>query len=236
MAPSKKKKNDAVSSDWKKSEDLPVGWMLRVTSGEIFGGKQKTKNSPRTYTYIRSPNGRTFFGRKQALQFMLERGHSTAEVEKMREGLVHEGWNDHQLLPKGWKVRGKRQEARAEFLTEEAEVINNEKNAIKFIRANCSAETQENFKTFVENNTKKRRLSNYDFHDDKSLPKGWKSRGDIKLGKPGAGFYLLSPTNEQFAARRVALRFATENNFAIFHTFFYQTILSVVTFFAWLIN
>ena len=198
----KRKGGDNVSSDWKNSEDLPAGWMLRVTTKSgASGHAEKEKKGPRTYTYIRAPNGRPFFGRKQALQFMLERGYNTAEVDIMRRGLVHEGWNDHTLLPKGWKVRGH------DFLTEQAEVIKNENNAITFIKSNYPDDAQEKFKAFVENNTKKRQMSHYKFHADKSLPTGWKSRGDVKIGKPGTGFYLLSPTNEQFAARRLALRF-----------------------------
>ena len=116
-----------MSSDWKASQDLPPGWMLRLTSGGKDGGAETKK---RTYTYIRDPKGRTFFGRKQALQFMLERGYNTAEVELMRGGLLHEGWSDHHLLPKGWKMRG--QGATVNFLTEQAEVIKTENNAIKF--------------------------------------------------------------------------------------------------------
>ena len=209
-----KKKDNAVSNDWKTSEDLPAGWMLRVTTGEKAGPTEKRKRGSRTYTYIRDPNGRPFFGRKQALQFMLERGYSTAEVEMMRKGLIHEGWTDHHLLPKGWKVRG--QGPTVDFLTEQAEVIKNEKNAITFIKANYSLDTQEKFKTFMENNkNKKRRISNIEFQDDKSLPKGWKSKGNVRLGKPGTAFYILSPTDEQFSARRVALRFARENIFAL---------------------
>ena len=206
VAGQKKRMNGvAVSSDWKTSEDLPAGWMLRVTTGESAGQTEKKKRGPRTYTYIRDPKCRTFFGRKQALQFMLERGYNTAEVEMMREGLLHEGWSDHHLLPEGWKMRGHRQTI--DFLTEQAEVIKGENNAIKFIKSNYTLDTQKKFSTFVENNTKRRRISNYDFQDDKSLPKGWKSRGNVNVGKPGVGFYLLSPTNEQFPARRVALRF-----------------------------
>ena len=202
MVTGKKKKEDGVSSDWKASQDLPPGWMLRLTSGGKAGGAETKK---RTYTYIRDPKGRTFFGRKQALQFMLERGYNTDEVEKMRGGLLHEGWSDHHLLPKGWKMRG--QGPTVNFLTEQAEVIKTENNAIKFIKSNFPPDIVEKFKTFVENNTKKRRILNFEFHADDSLPEGWKSRGAIKLGKPGTGFYLLSPTNEQFSARRVALRF-----------------------------
>ena len=210
MVTGKKKKEDGVSSDWKASQDLPPGWMLRLTSGGKAAGAERKK---RTYTYIRDPKGRTFFGRKQALQFMLERGYNTAEVELMRGGLLHEGWSDHHLLPKGWKMRG--QGATVDFLTEQAEVIKTENNAIKFIKSNFPPDTEQRFKTFVENNTKKRRISNFEFHDDESLPKGWKSRGAIKLGKPGTGFYLLSPTNEQFSARRVALRFF-QHRFVLF--------------------
>ena len=200
-----KKNYHAASSDWRTSEDLPAGWMLRMTTGERAGDPEKRKRGPRTYTYIRDPSGRPFFGRKQALQFMLERGYGTAEVEMMRRGLGHEGWTDHHLLPEGWKLRG--QGPSVDFLTEQAEVIKNEKNAITFIKANYPLETQEKFKTFVDSNTKKRRISNYEFHDDKSLPKGWKSKGNARLGKAGTAFYILSPTNEQFSARRVALRF-----------------------------
>ena len=210
----KKKKDNAVSNDWKTSEDLPAGWMLRVTTGGKVGHPEKRKRGARTYPYIRDPNGRPFFGRKQALQFMLERGYSTAEVEMMRGGLVHEGWTDHHLLPKGWKVRG--QGPSVDFLTEQAEVIKNEKDAIIFMKANYPLDAQERFKSFVENNkNKKRRISNNEFQDDKSLPKGWKSRGNARLGKPVTAFYILSPTDEQFSARRVALRFARENIFAL---------------------
>ena len=198
MTVSSKKKAKNVSQEWKVSEDLPTGWTMRQTSSE------NNRKVPKTYTYLCSPSGRVFYGRKQALQFMLERGHSSSDVEIMRAGLLQEGWTDHHLLPKGWKVRDRGQSC--EFLNEEAEVVKSYSDALK---TDFPQETKEKLKAFIDDKTKTRRVTNNDFHSDDSLPKGWKCRGTLNSGTPGSGFYILSPTNEQFPARRVALRSQT---------------------------
>ena len=196
MTVSSKKKSKNVSQEWKVSEDLPTGWTMRQTSSE------NNRKVPKTYTYLCSPSGRVFYGRKQALQFMLERGHNSSDVEIMRAGLLQEGWTDHHLLPKGWKVRDRGQSC--EFLNEEVEVVKSYSDALKI---DFPQETKEKLKAFIDDKTKTRRVTNNDFHSDDSLPKGWKCRGTMNSGTPGTGFYILSPTNEQFPARRVALRY-----------------------------
>ena len=103
--------------DWKTVEFLPKGWRMRETFRiGNFGGKARDHQTKKTY--LLHPDGRKFSSWVQALQFVMERSSDTDEIGLIKDGLVHEGWQYHQLLPEGWMVR-----YQTEFLTNEADVI-----------------------------------------------------------------------------------------------------------------
>ena len=211
------KNNHITNSDkvkeWRSDASLPKGWMLKETFTKIAG---KTKKEARSYTYLQAPGGNVFFGRRQALVFIRERSWDPEEVKIMRQGLSEEGWEDHALLPDGWKTKVKPNPGKLknnkEFLTKDMDIISGCKNAINHISSHMSKDDLDNFQIFTDNLTKDGRITNYEWFEDETLPEGWKSRGNKSgNGHPGGNFFILAPTKEQFTARRMALKFMVDN-------------------------
>ena len=52
-----------------------------------------------------SPDGTQFFGRRAAIDHMIQNRHSQDDITLMRENLTENGWyKDTDLLPDGWMV------------------------------------------------------------------------------------------------------------------------------------
>lgn len=83
--------------EWQSSESdptVPTGWKTR---------KLNTKETQRKA--FLSPDGTQFFGRRAAIDFMIQQQYSQQDIDLMRENLVESGWyKDPSLLPTGWLV------------------------------------------------------------------------------------------------------------------------------------
>ena len=190
--------------DWKTVEFLPKGWRMRETFRiGNFGGKARDHQTKKTY--LLHPDGRKFSSWVQALQFVMERSSDTDEIGLIKDGLVHEGWQYHQFLPEGWMVR-----YQTEFLTNEADVIKGHTKVREYIKKTYEHLYLENFTKYCEELIKSKRKATHNWFEDDTLPKGWKSKSN-KSGRKGVNYFMLSPSDEQFASRRMALKFMIEN-------------------------
>ena len=75
----------------------PEGWKYRYT-----GSNNEIK-------LFLSPDGRTFQDRIGALKYMVASKYSEKDIDVMLRKFGEEGWNDDELLPRGWKFNIKNQ-------------------------------------------------------------------------------------------------------------------------------
>ena len=78
-------------SESKTDHTIPPGWSGRGTGGSFV---------------LRSPAGVAFRSRRAAFEDMVISGkYPDAEMEAMRNCLIHEGWEDSIDIPDGWKIK-----------------------------------------------------------------------------------------------------------------------------------
>ena len=121
---------------------------------------------------------------------------------------VREGWQEHPLLPEGWRFRGSEKKSSSkQFLSYEVTIFKSYRKAQEYISSYMSEEDLARFAAYAEGESKVNRNSSYEWLEEPSLPKGWRSR--LSEAKK----YYLAPTNEQFPVRRLALKFMVEQNY-----------------------
>ena len=89
----KLKKKVKVDESWTEDDTVPQGWRQKIIS--TFGDR-------RSVQLLLSPSGQTFRGKREALRYLIENGHSQDEVEEMRNLLGKDGWVSHHQLPENW--------------------------------------------------------------------------------------------------------------------------------------
>ena len=193
------KQKTKLSFDWKEDLSLPAGWKSK-------GGVN--------CKYFLSPQGdRQFSGRRLALQYMIQKGHSEQDKRKMREGMDQEGWQTSQLLPQGWIL--KEYESRGKnstfLLTREGHLFKSCKNAVDYLKLNSQYDDQdiENVLKIYKDVSNKQRKNEVNWVQSETLPEGWKIR--IPPGSSEKKFFL-SPDGQSFSSRRLALQFMIQSN------------------------
>ena len=123
---------------------------------------------------------------------------------------MRDGWQEHPLLPEGWRVRaGEKKVNSKQFLSYEVTLFKSYRKAKEYICSFMSEEDLARFAAYAEGESKVNRTSSYEWTEDPSLPKGWKSR--LSEAKK----FYLAPTGEQFPVRRLALKFMVENYYPV---------------------
>ena len=78
-------------SEYKTDPTIPPGWSGRGTGSRYI---------------VRSLAGVAFRSRRSAYEDMVISGkYPDAEMEAMRNCLIHEGWEDSIAIPDGWKIK-----------------------------------------------------------------------------------------------------------------------------------
>ena len=95
------------------------------------------------------------------------------------------------------------------FLSYEVTLFKSYRKAKEYICNFMSEEDLARFAAYAEGESKVNRTSSYEWTEDPSLPKGWKSR--LYEAKK----FYLAPTGEQFPVRRLALKFMVENYYPV---------------------
>ena len=188
--------------DWEEGgASLPAGWKKR--SGKTPDGQQQER--------ILSPDGEQFRSRSSALQSMVRAGAPRAEVEAMRQLLVHEGYQASELLPPSWLFKrvwegtdaSGRTASNTQYIAETGEMFESVKSAIEYLNISRPGGVEKliaNFKQFQADLSKTSREKREDWVVDDTVPKGWRRRVH-ESGKE----YLLSPAGAQFSTRCAAL-------------------------------
>ena len=74
-------------------EKVPNGWKIRACP-----------TAERKY-FAMGPSGLKFESIRQALEYMVMNNFSKQDVDTMAKHLIKEGWEKHQLLPRGWYMK-----------------------------------------------------------------------------------------------------------------------------------
>ena len=138
--------------DWVADSTVPEGWMIRRNP--------ERKNN----IHVRSPTGRVFQCRRQALEFLRKNNFPQTEINIMNEKLAYEGWFPSEYLPVGWKYRMDSNRSPT-FLSPTDEMLSSAAVAVKYIE-NSSLYDLADLKKFivcVEQLTKMKALMTYDW-------------------------------------------------------------------------
>ena len=194
-------KKSRSDMDWREDENLPPDW--------------KTKKGFNC-DYFLCPSGeRQFQGRRMALQFMIQNGHSEDDTEVMRKSMVAEGWIKNDCLPEGWLVKENGSQGKnltsAFLLSREGHLFKSCKNAIDYMKLNKSynEDDMENILKIYKKVQNNKRIDEYGWVTSESLPPGWKMRSPPGSDKK----FFISSDGQSFNARRLALQFMIENKF-----------------------
>jgi len=194
--------------DWNENDDtVPKGWKTRV-----FEGK-KTKK------FFLAPDGTQFACRRVGLQHMISKNNEEDEIEEMRDMLKHEGWEETDMLPHGWRVRKTEGSTKGVynsecyFLSKKGQMFHSTKAVIEHMKGNEQYDEEDIAKIgmMLEDDMKKNRNEKYIWEEDPNLPEGWKFRSIMSKGVYKD--YVLSPDGTQFSCRRLAIEFMKRENY-----------------------
>ena len=100
------------------------------------------------------------------------------------------------------------------LMSRDGEVFNSLKTAIEFmelgVEDNFSEDDIKNLKTLYENESKQNRQVKYDWSEDETVPRGWKTR--VVEGKMKKKFFL-APDGSSFSCRRSGLQHMIKESF-----------------------
>ena len=132
--------------DWESHSSVPPGWKIRKAGGG---------SSDSWAVEILSPQNICFKDRLSALRLMKMSEcrdlFDAAELECLAGCLEHEGWQDHPLIPSGWKIN--RTEAISRFLTSDCRVMKDQAAARSFVMEPASKVTIQERKNFMDADT-----------------------------------------------------------------------------------
>merc|ERR1719350_1472566 len=194
--------------DWIEGDPtVPPTWKVRVIEG-------KTRK-----TFFLSEDGNQFACRRSAYQHMIKEGYTESQVLAMRECLVHEGWEDDDLLPHGWKVRKSEGSTNGMFdvnyyyISVDGTMFHSTRAVINYMkkRPEYNDTDIKKIKTRLENETRKNRPQKYDWQEEENLPPGWKYRTIIKGGIRTD--FILTAEGAQHQSRRAAIGSMIKENF-----------------------
>ena len=204
-----KRHSNLASEKWQMGEDfLPVGWRYRTVTGNMGD-----------YHQVMSPDGQQFKSKVKALSFMIQNKFDSADVAKMRSGLVYDGWLESEnYLPKDWRYRKcKSDRNEYNFLSPLGVMFASRKNVIAHMREERYTEMDiTNIEALCEELRSKWTNEQHDWNEsDPSVPQGWKTRyfDGVKANlEPRERMYIMSPSGLIFQSRVKALQFMIQNS------------------------
>ena len=190
---------DKIVNAWVEARSLPKGWKVK-------------KNERPLYL---SPDGSQFSGLPAVLRELTREMVDSEEADMVRVALVEEGWQKHELLPKGWMIKATETKLKTGTRLKKTNlgIISPEGHLFSsFFSAACYMEERSAYYSLADaKNIKSINLrfdsdtafEAQDWGDDGSLPEGWK----VKLSMEGEELCeaFLTPSNTRLASRHIAL-------------------------------
>ena len=201
-------KGKEIDDSWTKGDStLPEGWMIK----EVQGSSNQSH-------HLLSPDRVFFQARRLAVKFMIEKKFPQDEIEKMRNGLKHEGWLTDKTLPNNWFYRSRKnanESMHVVFLDSQGNYHRCKERALKHLKQIGNVAEMTLVANFYEDHSDNmkmdRKIDDKWKSGDPSVPTGWMIK-EFKFGKVNQ-FRLLSPEGKIFQGRRPALNFMISKNF-----------------------
>ena len=190
-----------LAEGWTHDSTVPNGWMLR----KIGGITQNTH-------HVLSPDKQHFSARRSALKFLIEKKYPEEEIQAMRDCLEYDGWLQSPALPQNWFYKPRDNKNTNVFLDSEG---NYYKSMIEVLKEVRNKKFENNIKQFLDTKstyTKIKSLGSSWKSGDPSVPSGWRIR-QVGNSKVKNSYHLLSPENQHFAGRRLALKYLVDKSY-----------------------
>ena len=196
--------------DWLENRDtLPEGWKYRTVV---------CSNGLERHFFL-APDGSSYSGRKQAVDYMKKNDFKPDDIKKMESGFKVKWVENDPNVPAGWKTRSTDMKTKAGviamqwFLSPEGKMFRGKKSAIDYI-TNSGRYTKEDIRKLRcsgETPTK----TQYDWNEtDTTVPPGWKSTMITvnSFGKIVESKRYLSPDGRFCSSRIDALKYMHREN------------------------
>ena len=194
------RKSRGANYNWQNDESLPHGWKIRQHPG------------PKEKKFYLAPNGDSFPAKRNVLKFMVDNEMKDKDIEKIREGLIEEGWHSHKLLPNDWKVKSANSEKNSKkFLTKNVTMIHGFKQASQYIKNHLTSTDLERFEEYSAEESNTTRSEHYVWLEDEYLPSGWKMRSGDGIKERE---FFLAPNLTQFTSRRSAYQHMIQEGYS----------------------
>ena len=195
-----------IEAEYHEDDSLPPGWTLRRSSRHLVSMKTR--------------EGRRLAGRRQALQYLIQKGHPEEERDRMRTAMAQDGWMRDKNLPEGWiykeisfpcKSRPGSQARQMAILSSEGAKFNSFKLAKEFMQVSLAYDQSDVNKIdqLMKAKASKRREHFYDWLEDKALPQGWK----VKHNANSKGSFFLSPGLHMLSGDKATLLFMIKEKY-----------------------
>ena len=185
---------------------VPSGWKYRTVM--CSNGLERQ--------FFLAPDGSSYSGRKQAVEYMNKKGYGQDDIKIMESGFKIQWIDDteNSSLPPGWKMRTTDMKTKNGtvqmqwFLSPEGKMFRGRKSTLEHITkcGKYSVEIIRNFRCSGDTPTK----SPYDWNDsDPNVPKGWKTTMITvnSFGKNVLSKRYLSPDGRFCSSRVDALKY-----------------------------
>ena len=185
--------------EWVEDNTVPAGWKRRIFENNAMFHF----NIPG----VLAPDGNQYRSRQNALRVLIKKQADPELLSELSDCLAHEGWEEHELLPEGWRLRKQKKEfhrTKIEFLNHKAEMFKSLKETVEYMENNYEAEAVSSFQSLVELSSVEMRVEGYDWRPHDSVPPGWQMR--LTEGPRVNKEFFLSPDGKMFATRTVALQ------------------------------
>ena len=182
-------KSIVLRENWLESDTVPPGWKIRNSGARSF---------------VLSPDGRQFRSRLQAIVALAPEKSYQEDLAWMREKLLeHEGWQTSSLLPAHWifKVKGIEDKQLLQ-LTSKYKLLRGMKSVLVHLEtsAKYTKDHIDKYNQFWQQFGAESLDTKYTWSTSPTLPEG------CRLRKAGDREFILSPREEQFRTRFVALK------------------------------
>ena len=187
---------------------MPPGWKYRVVV--CTNGLERH--------FFLAPDGSSYSGRKQALDYMRKYGHEEDDIRIMEAGLKIQWLDNDPSLPESWKTRFTDMKTKNGvvpmqwFLSPEGKMFRGRKSALEHISKSglYDKEDVRKFKHSSNTPSKSEKKSNYDWDEaDPSVPQGWKTTMITvnSFGKQVLSKRFLSPDGHFCSSRIDSLKY-----------------------------
>ena len=194
-------KENSKLINFRDDESLPAGWK--------FGTVDAGRGQGTTMHKYLSPGGDIFNNRATAVKFMIGNNDSEDAINKMKAGLLQDGWSFDDQLPSQWMIKVDKSK-KATYLSPTFDTLRNNGLVLNYMEIKGYEPNEiSRMKDYMYNRTKDKKFiksdntaideSNLSWKKDPALPQGW------VISEEKGGVLIKNPGDAVFASRKEAI-------------------------------